>query len=1195
MDDSDSGQQMEPRIQDKSPIHSPTPQQFPPNGDDDEREDSVTQQSSRKQSTMNYDNSVPIVKVEEEEDVMPAAGSSIAFQASGADSAYYDSDEEPDEKLENTFQNKNREQRIALLFENSDFDTDVNPGKTNTVKEDVVLEFVNHFREQFEQLFPSRPPLLLSPFNEYGTKKFISTYIGPVLLPYTELYSYESCANFVFQYLTYEPLPNPHQLPETLASPATTLMFQKGDCFEISLVLVSLLLGAGYNAFVVFGYADKDFANNLQEKNTCPVKPELEIEKKNEGKKYLRGKYSKLLKTRPQHISNFQYLNIDIANNEENLKKIGAHKDDPNKPQTGDKSGKNSSLGVNGPMGDGIANEVFTADESSIHCWVMILPSERGITKPIFIETSTGKCYDNIKDTKKKPEQESEEEDELPYKAIISVANNENYWVNMQTVDLNDSNAPLKQIKNMNFELNNLRDWEKIFIPLELGGELGSLNKSGSKVSSQNHPSRSDSAKSPSLSKTTTPGGAIVSGKNDAENDSGDNLSNGFNNEFYNNEMLLQTIEEGELDDEVLDLPRKSWGRPIFISSKQYESRYPGKKKKIEYRNATLELFAPFLRKDLLIKRLTFYADEETKQEISEQHCYYTKRFDKLTRKSIYRTKFVETEPSEKEKEKKLLEIYEHHKPDPKLFGKVIEEIPKVIFYLEKEKRKMKNLKTNNYNFKKNSIMEITNQNPNGFFAREWFAPGRKDGNTDIVEGVREIVTEENKKRIFRFYSNSRLDGLEERFEFFIIHPVNKLPFLAKVKEKFKGRSDKLCFRSVIFDIKVEKIKPSTKTTNSLGSSPNLNNISNANLNNISNEKSMKNSGGSNSSSSTLLLQNSSSNVVQNSNSKQMSNQLMMHHHLEKTEIKRMIKLMKEKFERNSTKHFDDDSAVKYYFVEENRFLVKRHYGKDKIWESSTEFDDRDVKSKVVDILKKTDKVNFILERNQLILSQKQCEQEILKNEKEIIDIIQRRKKEEDYVTRQTSIYDVSRNAIDNEFGEGRGKNGKNGGFDDDIDPISRILKNKPSNEITIDDVMFVFDELLSDIQEKYLLMRQWGEMQIALQNEAINSVKQDFNQTTNKGNASHHENASLNSGGASNNAGLVDDTKLEERKFKKRILEKGLKEISAKQDQQIALIVKKLFDDQRFKPFKKDLEETLKQKILSISPSFRSSMGGVF
>ena len=40
--------------------------------------------------------------------------------------------------------------------------------RSNTIKEDLVLETVEHFRQQYVQLFPKRNKLLLSPTNEVG-------------------------------------------------------------------------------------------------------------------------------------------------------------------------------------------------------------------------------------------------------------------------------------------------------------------------------------------------------------------------------------------------------------------------------------------------------------------------------------------------------------------------------------------------------------------------------------------------------------------------------------------------------------------------------------------------------------------------------------------------------------------------------------------------------------------------------------------------------------------------------------------------------------------------------------------------------------------------------------------------------------------------------------------------------------------
>merc|ERR1711881_775020 len=48
------------------------------------------------------------------------------------------------------------------------------------------------------------------------------------------------------------------ELPSTLVSPIEVLRRQEGHCFEVAGLLASLLLGAGYDAFVVSGYATRE-------------------------------------------------------------------------------------------------------------------------------------------------------------------------------------------------------------------------------------------------------------------------------------------------------------------------------------------------------------------------------------------------------------------------------------------------------------------------------------------------------------------------------------------------------------------------------------------------------------------------------------------------------------------------------------------------------------------------------------------------------------------------------------------------------------------------------------------------------------------------------------------------------------------------------------------------------------------------
>lgn len=55
--------------------------------------------------------------------------------------------------------------------------------------------------------------------------------------------------------MAYESLEDPLHPPEFLPSPMSVLGWQAGDCFDFAVALASLLIGAGYNAYVVVGYA----------------------------------------------------------------------------------------------------------------------------------------------------------------------------------------------------------------------------------------------------------------------------------------------------------------------------------------------------------------------------------------------------------------------------------------------------------------------------------------------------------------------------------------------------------------------------------------------------------------------------------------------------------------------------------------------------------------------------------------------------------------------------------------------------------------------------------------------------------------------------------------------------------------------------------------------------------------------------
>lgn len=63
--------------------------------------------------------------------------------------------------------------------------------------------------------------------------------------------------------LTFQPL--------RLSSPTRVLRIQRGTCFDYSTVLCSLLLGAGYNAYCVSGYAVKEMCLRQLDRQECPL------------------------------------------------------------------------------------------------------------------------------------------------------------------------------------------------------------------------------------------------------------------------------------------------------------------------------------------------------------------------------------------------------------------------------------------------------------------------------------------------------------------------------------------------------------------------------------------------------------------------------------------------------------------------------------------------------------------------------------------------------------------------------------------------------------------------------------------------------------------------------------------------------------------------------------------------------------
>lgn len=59
--------------------------------------------------------------------------------------------------------------------------------------------------------------------------------------------------------------------PSSLYSPTAILKYQRGNCFDFSVLLCSMLIGAGYDAYCVNGYATHDICSLDETLEECPL------------------------------------------------------------------------------------------------------------------------------------------------------------------------------------------------------------------------------------------------------------------------------------------------------------------------------------------------------------------------------------------------------------------------------------------------------------------------------------------------------------------------------------------------------------------------------------------------------------------------------------------------------------------------------------------------------------------------------------------------------------------------------------------------------------------------------------------------------------------------------------------------------------------------------------------------------------
>lgn len=300
----------------------------------------------------------------------------------------------------------------------------------NTLKEETILEYVESFRRQFSQLFPHRHELLLCPMNEFGLRKFVCSTIRPTLCPH--LWDMEDAAHFVSDFIEFHCFPVGTALPDLLPSPGAVLALRKGDALDFSNLLVCILRGAGYEAYVVSGFAQmsQTTANQTKEIARDSVLDATQWISPTEVVRSVEdiiddGKYKNIMKTNSGKLKDSRW---------ENFLKDRIVLDEHRKKETR----------IQQLMEASNSEDVDPLKGRRVHVWVLVRAGCRGIERDLYIEATTGRIYEtNAKN--------------LPYEKIESVWNENNYWVNVQDA----------HIKEMSLDIKDHSKWEFVFFKME--------------------------------------------------------------------------------------------------------------------------------------------------------------------------------------------------------------------------------------------------------------------------------------------------------------------------------------------------------------------------------------------------------------------------------------------------------------------------------------------------------------------------------------------------------------------------------------------------------------------------------------------------------------------------------------------------------------------------------------------------------
>ncbi|GAB9464868.1 hypothetical protein Gpo141_00002292 [Globisporangium polare] len=480
----------------------------------------------------------------------------------------------------------------------------------NCTKELLCLEYVAGFQKQFEHLFGAkRRALYLFPPNEKGTSKFVCTTIRPTLLPYRDLYDHHSLARFLAGVIEYEPLADPVAPPRCLPSPSFTLKWRAGDSFDFAVLLVSFLIGTGYDAYAVHGVAPRWIC--LLDQSKTPLPKPLSVEELPKKQTREAREPNQAAENPSVAVSGRNSSSSSSSLYESNAadsKSTRAASLTPSEGKLASRSmftskylemQKELEQQQQGTSNNSISNsehkhqrkhqlDVLYDDEDEdddplegrrVHAWVLVRAGKRDVSDHFFIEPSTGRVY-SLR--------------ESPYLSIESVWNHENYFVNMQTS---------QPVYTTLFDLANPTDWEYVF--LSASERKNAKGDGADGLDAKGGMDLGDDLKSLHSVGSTASAGAGTLGTD------GDN----------------QHDEDEE--DLILDVP-PSWVAKLHIDRAAYKKRFVTDAQRVTlYRRAKLEEFAENSHDQGLVTRITLYRDNACTLPI-EIREFFKNRKDKL-------------------------------------------------------------------------------------------------------------------------------------------------------------------------------------------------------------------------------------------------------------------------------------------------------------------------------------------------------------------------------------------------------------------------------------------------------------------------------------------------------------------------------------------------------------------------------------